>query len=70
MPVNPAHTIGGTRHVGWVLREGEVSLAGRVCPHASCGGTSADNSRSFIMVFKKEGTFLSGRPVETPDLAT
>ncbi len=56
--------------LGGVLGEGGESLAGRVCPHTLCGGTSADDSGSFIMVFKKEGTFLSGRPVETPDLAT
>jgi hypothetical protein len=30
-------------------------LACRVCPHASCGGTSADDSGSFVMVFKHGG---------------
>ncbi len=52
MPVNPTHTIGGTQHVGWVLGEGGVSLACCVCHHALCGGTSADDSGSFVIVFK------------------
>ena len=68
-PVNPTHRIGVTLHVVGVLGVGGVSLACRVCPHASCGGTSADDSGSFVMVFKHWGYFLSGRPVKTPDLA-
>ena len=58
MPVNPTHTIEGTWRVGWVLGEGGVSLASRVCSHASCGGTSADDSGSFVMVFKHGGYFF------------
>ena len=58
MPVNPTHTIGGTRCIGVVLGEGQVSLVNRVCPHALRGGTSADDSRSFVMVFKHVGYFF------------
>ncbi len=49
-PVNPAHTIGGMRGVRGVLGEGGVSLVRRVCPHASRGGTFADDSRRFAIV--------------------
>jgi hypothetical protein len=49
-PVNPTDTIGGTRGVRGVLREGEVSSVRRVCPHASRGGTSADDSGRFAIV--------------------
>jgi hypothetical protein len=48
--VNPAHMIGGTRGVRGVLGEGGVSLVRRVCPHASRGGTSADDSGRFAIV--------------------
>ena len=44
MPVDPAYTIGGTPCVGKVLGEGRVSLAGHVCPHVLCEGTSTDDS--------------------------
>ena len=48
--MNPTDTIGGTRGVRGVLREGEVSSVRRVCPHASRGGTSADDSGRFAIV--------------------
>ena len=43
-PMDPAHTIGGRRHVEGVLGEGRVSLVRRLCPHVLRGGTSADDS--------------------------
>ena len=49
-PVNPVHTIGGTRRVRGVLGEGGVSSVRRVCPHMLRGGTSADDSGRFAIV--------------------
>ena len=48
--MNPARMIGGTQGVRGVLEEGGLSLVCRVCPHASRGGTSVDDSGRFITV--------------------
>ena len=49
-PMDPTHTIKGRGRVGGVLEEGRVSLVRRLCPHVSCGGTSADDSGRLIMM--------------------
>jgi hypothetical protein len=49
-PMDPTHTIKGRGHVGGVLGKGRVSLVRRLCPHVSCGGTSADDSGRLIMM--------------------
>ncbi len=48
------------------LVEERVSLAGHVCPHVLCGGTSADDSGSFIMVFKHGGYIFEWKARRDP----
>ena len=40
------------------LGRGRGVLGLLLCPHASCGGTSADDGGSFVMVFKHKGYFF------------
>ena len=65
MPVDPAHTIGGTPHWG-VLGEGPMSLAGRVCTQSLCEGTFTDDSGRCVMVFKQGGVLFEWLARQNP----
>jgi hypothetical protein len=43
-----------------------VSLACRICPHALCGGTFADDSKSCVIVFEHGGYFFEWKAHRDP----